>query len=967
MTRQTLCAAALALALAACSTPEAPPLLSLDGPSFAADGHTCLVGDAPRQRLAPDDCEGTLAELTYITNRLGDSVAVISMSQRLPEVLDTRANIPGVSHILVGRGPTHIVASYDGNFLFVFNEIDGDISLVSADSRRELQRVPVGEQVSALWRTRAEDGAEAVWALLPASGRLLRLTWGFTCDGDAVYVEGCAPEVNVAMEAAEVAPPGAIPRDAALSPDQRSVFVTYANRPWLDEWRLAPDDARPCLGGGESPCAVARVGLTYGCEDGLDNDGDGLVDARDPQCLSPRGAESPDGIGRALAAACADGIDNDGDGLIDARDGGCTFAGDDSERGGAAPAACEDGLDNDGDGLADEDDPNCVDPTQAQEQRTPQCADGIDNDEDQLIDANDPDCADPLAPIEGAAGGACADGIDNDQDGAADGADPGCVSLEDTSEAPSPTACSDGEDNDGDGLVDVEDPECYGSAGGAEANERALEFGPLAVDPQGRYVYVVDRVGTQLLVVDREAGALLDPLACAEGDLLCRPRPFDDRIGVPVGRLPTAVMGRRRQFRTPLDEGRTGSEQRVLIREVAFASVSATAGALFSVIAHEETWVQREQLSDGEVLEIEGEPIAQRRLRLEDGRAARARGSAPRCTLSAELLERVRAARGGGGQGEILCDDALLPQLTPLPQPCSPEEEGCVCEGEACALDLGDEPAVQVLKRRSVGWALDLARRDAVVVDTYAADDFYNTTDSWRVTWEGVILERQDGVVDAERPGWVRVGGDLCGAGVEAGDRVTILSSPTPLSGGGEGCEAFRERALTWRVAEVQAGALRLELIAPAGDEAPPLVEALPTRACFAAGVRFQVRPHQLWVVEADDVGLLVNRRAEGGACVPRFAEEARYNFRARAGEVFENPYVSFVVTEGEVELPQDFRFNFNTLDEFSERILRVGPSTAQLFEVETAQGRYMFVIDTGSNLVRVFDAETDAALSILF
>ncbi len=56
------------------------------------------------------------------------------------------------------------------------------------------------------------------------------------------------------------------------------------------------------------------------CQDGVDNDGDGLIDfANDPGCLGPKWPlENPQ---------CDDGFDNDGDGLTDfPADSECTAA-----------------------------------------------------------------------------------------------------------------------------------------------------------------------------------------------------------------------------------------------------------------------------------------------------------------------------------------------------------------------------------------------------------------------------------------------------------------------------------------------------------------------------------------------------------------------------------------------------------------------------------------------------------------
>lgn len=111
----------------------------------------------------------------------------------------------------------------------------------------------------------------------------------------------------------------------------------------------------------------------------------------------------------ALAASCNDGIDNDGDGLVDfaGTDPGCVSADDASERDAALP--CDDGIDNDGDGLTDHradasGDPGCRLPAWPRED--PQCQDGVDNDGAFGTDfdggesvlgagAGDPDGADP--------------------------------------------------------------------------------------------------------------------------------------------------------------------------------------------------------------------------------------------------------------------------------------------------------------------------------------------------------------------------------------------------------------------------------------------------------------------------------------------------------------------------------------------------------------------------------------------
>jgi len=89
------------------------------------------------------------------------------------------------------------------------------------------------------------------------------------------------------------------------------------------------------------------------------------------------------GMNRSPCASdCQDGIDNDGDGLIDyPADPGCTSAADLSER-----PECSDGLDNDGDGAIDfaGGDPGCASAESKLED--PACNDGRDNDLDGAID-----------------------------------------------------------------------------------------------------------------------------------------------------------------------------------------------------------------------------------------------------------------------------------------------------------------------------------------------------------------------------------------------------------------------------------------------------------------------------------------------------------------------------------------------------------------------------------------------------
>jgi len=80
------------------------------------------------------------------------------------------------------------------------------------------------------------------------------------------------------------------------------------------------------------------------CSDGMDNDGDGLVDY--PQDL---GCRSPNDFAEKHPP-CSDGLDNDSDGFVDfPQDKTCKSANGPAEQ----SPACSDGQDNDGDGKID--------------------------------------------------------------------------------------------------------------------------------------------------------------------------------------------------------------------------------------------------------------------------------------------------------------------------------------------------------------------------------------------------------------------------------------------------------------------------------------------------------------------------------------------------------------------------------------------------------------------------------------
>jgi cysteine-rich repeat protein len=226
-------------------------------------------------------------------------------------------------------------------------------------------------------------------------------------------------------------------------------WQTYGEE--CDDGSLDPDD-------GCSPTCQHEAGYETACSNGIDDDGDGLIDhPADGGCsASSDTSERRDADDGAAAPArpCDNGIDDDGDLRVDfPADDGCMSLAWPSE----APA-CSDGVDQNGDGLLDwPQEPGCSYPSDLSE--GPDCDDDLDNDGDGQIDfPNDPGCTSATDPLEA---DICADGFDNDGDGLADfPADPGCASAADTTEYGPAFACDNGLDDDGDGFVDLLDPGC---------------------------------------------------------------------------------------------------------------------------------------------------------------------------------------------------------------------------------------------------------------------------------------------------------------------------------------------------------------------------------------------------------------------------------------------------------------------------------------------------------------------------
>jgi hypothetical protein len=118
------------------------------------------------------------------------------------------------------------------------------------------------------------------------------------------------------------------------------------------------------------------------CADGIDNNGNGLTDCEDKDCLS-----NPYSGCITSEQVCNDGIDDDSDGLIDCDDPDC------DDYIGCKVEVCDNEVDDDEDGLVDCDDCDCFGSNGCSYHATEDnCENSCDDDGDGDIDCFDSDC-----------------------------------------------------------------------------------------------------------------------------------------------------------------------------------------------------------------------------------------------------------------------------------------------------------------------------------------------------------------------------------------------------------------------------------------------------------------------------------------------------------------------------------------------------------------------------------------------
>ncbi|HRY97412.1 MAG TPA: hypothetical protein P5147_28385, partial [Myxococcota bacterium] len=302
------------------------------------------------------------------------------------------------------------------------------------------------------------DGPEAVWDFTaPADGCVFVSTEGSEYD-TVLYVRSECADIDAELGCND---------DAAGSQSEVQLQVEAGTT-----YSIFIDGFDAYAYGG-IVLTLSDCGAVELCDDGADNDGDGLADCADLDCAEFPACATGDCCAAHATPGCDDAVISD---CVCAQDpyccdtewdASCVGEVDSLACGtcGGAAEVCDDGADNDGDGLADCADPDCAgDPT------CPDFCPGYTG-ADTCCQNSDPcgwaadnycDCDSTCAwDVDDCGGTAeiCDDDTDNDGDGLADCADPDCTFDPACTSA---EICDDGQDNDGDGLADCADPDCAG-------------------------------------------------------------------------------------------------------------------------------------------------------------------------------------------------------------------------------------------------------------------------------------------------------------------------------------------------------------------------------------------------------------------------------------------------------------------------------------------------------------------------
>ena len=849
--------------LGACRETTLVPPRSLNGPTkiVVSRGDVCLTTFETENRVVDfviEPCEpGEEGAIGLVINERSDRLALLDLSLAIPRLVDLDPTAPGPSHLHVGRLPVDLAVSPDGTAAYTLNQLDQDVSIVDLSVPEVLaERYHVDDTPIAL-EVEPASGEVVVAAGSPST------LWAFP--GATECDEGSSG-FDCSVAARDEAPrtlglPGTV-SNFVFHPGGDEAWVVYRDLPYASVVSFAPTPEgfdTPCLNGiDEKPCITAQVALTYGCADGLDNDGDGAVDQGDPQCWSPLSAESPLGIGRRPTDVCANGQDDDGDGLVDREDPECMAASGMSEE---IPifdelplAVCTDGLDNDGDGAVDyPNDDACYGSLGRTEQDVrPLGFDGVGIDTHGVF----------VYVIDRA----------NEQILVVDGVrkrliDAPAAKIPETDAfdvelgvdvIPSPLSIQ--------GVIDR--TIVYRDANDDAHGIVRHDYGAWVSSNDGSLQYVETLVafcevdGEELVTRDefwaREQGPL-------ETRCLSIPEiPLEDGTARAVAADPTLPA------ECLTDEFLACAECLEAQTEGGCEACAAFSSTQFDLC--------RRAYVDEDVTVYYNPRFS---LLDSGGEQARVLGSGT-CEQPDALAERLSgfAAENPSAPQELGCTSLLAPQpLHPTAATLSTTNVG----------ELDELPRADVVGLRTLSF--DTADGLAPFV-TIRPHDELAVDEAITVTYEGTLpgSTRSDGVlpVDTDEEGnvWIDIGFNACAVGVREGDRLVITQEPD------EDCDLGGTPE--YEIIEVRASEL---LIAPVPD-GDGLATAAPIRSCFDTAVAYEVRPVGEWVVSGDVLGLLSSQDEVFGRCLDRYEAE-RIDSRVDSAELFEGPYYSFYLFPG--------------------------------------------------------------------
>ncbi len=905
----------LAILAVGCGDQETSQPPSLDSPSAMAMAVRAECGSSAPALQGFQ--EGNRCAIGLIANANSDRLAVTDLGAREPGLADLDGTVPGVTHLEVGAHPSDVAASSDGTVAYTLNTVDQDLSVVDLwrlELREETLELPGDPKALATAPGEPEGGYLAVAIQGPNA---LWLRPGIHCEQSGGEEEACS---GFDAEPTQIPLPGR-PSDVEISTDGELAYLLYADRNYMsvvalpDSNVVADNSMLACRGGrSEAPCEANRIGLTYGCSDGVDSDGDGLADTEDPQCWGPQGAEAPGGVGRSYVGACADGEDNDGDGEVDREDPDCQSNADGSESeplSEDASFACSDGEDNDGDGLVDyPEDPDCYGPTGRRE-----------------------------SSLE----------VTGFESLAVDGTGT-FVYVLDPSDGQVLTV-----DARRQQLVDA--PASTSPSGAAFTDQLGMVVGgrPLAAGGfVGRSIVWQDPDDPAHGIVRHEFGV---HVASESGRMTTLRTVSSD---CEVRETERSELLSNREFHADSGALRESNERHCLtLPEFPIDKPDEPADAEIAPCPDVRTCrTCRESEEDGESM---GEECDEACADFEAKQRAcrRLAGRLVEPTDEVRLLANPRFAPGDtdgtdgrlSGSGTCTAPSVFLQQMEQFvgDNPDEPSVFGCSSShrdqpvsGEATDEQLEEEPTFDEIPRAELlqyvrGRLAPPADAPEGVQQTYTSRpyDFRYRSEEWTVTWEGVLPEtdRDDGLLVGDEEGVLDTDGlDVCRAGVREGDRIVIANSPETGGEAPERCGDFEpperddgggqprpanDPFLTYRVEAVRANTLELAPIEEEGED-ERYADDLPVRECFPTSIRYEVRAEDEWTVVGEESGFASDRTSSLGQCVPRHgADQPRVQSRVETDESFLGPYLGFELYDGPVDpirrRDTEFSYTFDT------------------------------------------------------